>query len=398
MQTISDIGIVGGGPVGQLLAVALARQDFDIVLIDRRQAAPVSESGRSFALSVASCRLLKALGFGDVLERHGQPITGVVVSEASQPGGPGSNTLSFDPGEIGELTFGCLLSEHHLQNAVSQRLAETEQVTIRHGLTAVASRIETGGRFVSSSDGSDLRTAMLAVCDGQSGFLNDLGITCFSKDYHQSAVVCTVTHTHDHDGLMRQIFLPTGPLALLPLPENQTAIVLTTEPDRAAALVRHHPDGFIATLQPMVDDALGTIASVRHRAQWPLSLSIANSLAGPRLALLGDAARRIHPLAGQGLNLGLRDVATLEDILVQARRRGEDFGMITERYQKLRRADGVAYSVATDMFNTIYSTTSPSLGALRTLGVSILANLSPARRRLLREAAGLAGECPQLMR
>jgi len=398
MRTLSDIGIVGGGLVGQLLAVALARQDFHITVFDRNPERRDTQSGRSFALSVASCRLLQSLGFADVLNQHGQSITGVRISEARRPQAPRLNMLHFDPGEIGEATFGCLLNEHHLQTAASQALAAIDRVTIQNECTIVASHTDTGLRHLGDDSGTDFATSVLAMCDGQGGILHDLGITYSGKDYRQSAVVCTITHTRAHAGLMQQVFLPTGPLALLPLPQNQTAIVLTTEPDTAKTLVQGDTAEVINNLEPMVEDTLGAVTAISPLVQWPLSLSVANRLAGDRFALLGDAARRIHPLAGQGLNLGLRDVAALEDVLVQARRRGEDCGMILARYQKLRRADGVAYAVATDAINRIYSTPSPALGLMRTLGISMVAKLPSVRRKLLQEAAGIAEDLPALMR
>ena len=211
--------------------------------------------------------------------------------------------------------------------------------------------------------------------------------------------MCAVGHEKPHHGVAHQFFVPAGPLAILPLKGKVSSIVWTESRERAAAIMGLDDDGFLAALRPVFGDFLGGLTLMGGRYAYPLALSLAQRLTGARLALVGDAAHGIHPLAGQGLNLGLRDVAALAEVLAQAARRGEDIGAadVLERYARWRRADIAALAGATDLVNRVFSSDNPLLRAGRGLGLGLVNEWSWARRGLIREAAGLSGDLPRLL-
>ena len=397
MQRHSDIAIVGGGLVGNTLALALANAGFTVTMLDRSHEQPPRDSGRSFAMSLASCRMLAKLGIGDVLADKGQEIRSVRISEGLAGQGAWPNTLVFDPCEIDEDIFGFMISEHCLQAAIGDEIRKCSHMEIRHDCLVVSSRANPASIHAVDSSGNEYRSTMLAVCDGQSGCLEGAGFSYRRVDYDQSAVACTIAHEREHGGCMQQFFMPAGPIAILPLPENRSAIIISTDQGVAKRLMHLDKAEFTDAIRPMIGNFLGKTELVNQPSSWSLSASMTNELVSGRIALVGDSVRRIHPLAGQGLNLGLRDIATLVSILVAARRRGEDIGNVLPRYQKLRRADSVAYTAATDFFNRIYSTDNPTLELLRRVGVTVLSNMPSVRTALLHEAAGLSGELPELM-
>ena len=270
---------------------------------------------------------------------------------------------------------------------------------------AVTCRTETrvlgqSGGTVTLSTGDKLATRLIIGADGRgSETAQRAGIKRMSWGYGQTALVAAIAHEKPHEGIAHQFFMPAGPLAILPLPGNRSSIVWserTADADRIAALPE---DYFLDHLRPRFGDFRGEISLAGARYRYPLGLSLAEHFVADRVALIGDAAHGIHPIAGQGLNLGFRDVAALAQVLAEARRRGEDIGapQVLARYQSWRRFDTAALAMATDGFNRLFSNDNPLLRAVRDLGMGAINAAPGLKRRFIREAAGLTGDLPELL-
>ncbi|EPX85756.1 2-octaprenyl-6-methoxyphenol hydroxylase/2-octaprenyl-3-methyl-6-methoxy-1,4-benzoquinol hydroxylase [Rubellimicrobium thermophilum DSM 16684] len=396
-----DALIAGGGLVGPSLALALAREGFSVALIEPRPPGPPPDAfdGRAYALALASVRLLRAIGVWARVASRAQPILRILVADG-RPGEPPSPLhLAFDTAEIEEGLMGHMVEDRDLRAALDAALAES-------GVTRLAGLIvaqEPGPAAIAATlaDGRRLAGRVLLGCDGRdSPTARRAGIRRTERPYGQTAVVATVTHERPHRGTAHQLFLPGGPLAILPLPGTRSSIVWSERTARAEALMRMDDAAFLAALRPVFGDFLGAIGLEGPRHAFPLGLSLAHRFAAPRVALAGDAAHRLHPIAGQGLNAGLRDVAALAEVLAEARARGEDIGTeaVLERYARWRRFDTAALAFATDGFNRLFSNDIAPLRLVRDLGLAAVNRLPPLRRAFIREAAGLTGDLPRLMR
>ena len=399
----SDIVIVGGGLNGPALALALAQAGFRVTLIDAQAEAPrraAGFDGRGYALALASARLLTAVGVWPRLAAAAQPILDIKVTDGHAGAGPAPVMLHFDHAEIEEGPMGYMVEDRHLRPALLEALAETPGITRLDGRQVVEQRIEGATATVRLADGAEIAARLLVGCDGrQSGTAQRAGIRRTGWDYGQTALVCAIAHERPHEGVAHQFFMPPGPLAILPLPGNRSSIVWSEATETARAIQGLDDAGYLAALRPRFGDFLGEIALEGARFTYPLGLTIANRFVDPRLALVGDAAHGMHPIAGQGLNAGLRDVGALAEVLALAARRGEDIGAIDvlERYQQWRRFDTTALVAATDLFNRLFSNDNPILRATRDLGMGLVGAVPALRRGFIREAAGLTGEVPKLL-
>ncbi len=397
----ADIVIAGGGLNGTSLALALASAGLSVTLIDPQ---PVSTrastdfDGRGYALSIASMRVLKALGVWQTIADQSQPILDIKVTDGRAGEGPSSLMLAFDHAEIEEGPMGHMIEDRRLRpallDAVSNAgIAELNEVSV------VDQSPDANGMTVTLSDGRTLRTRLLVGCDGKtSSVAQRAGIKRTGWQYNQTALVCAVEHEKPHNGTAHQFFMPAGPLAILPIVGNRSSIVWTEETERAAAIQGMDDEAYLDVLRPRFGDFLGEIALAGKRFCYPLELSIAQDFVGERLALVGDAAHAVHPIAGQGLNAGLKDVAALAEVLADAVRRGEDIGRldVLERYRQWRRFDVMTLAVATDGFNRLFSNDNSFLRTIRDLGLGAANALPGLRRGLIREAAGLTGDLPRL--
>ena len=399
-----DILIVGGGLNGPALALALASEGLRSTVIDVLPADTRSErdfDGRAYALALASVRLLRNVGLWDRVAAHAQPMRKIIVTDGKAGEGVSPFFLHFDQAEIEDGPMGQMIEDRHLRPAFLSAMAENPLVTLRDGARVVRQDPEPGGISVALDTGEVLTGALLVGADGRaSGTAKRAGIRRQGWGYGQTAVVCAVAHARDHGGAAHQVFLPGGPLAILPLQGNRSSIVWSETTARAEALMAMDDAGFLDALRPAFGSFLGEIGLEGARFSYPLGLSLAESFVADRVALIGDAAHGIHPLAGQGLNAGLRDVAALAEVLGDARRRGEDPGAAVplEAYQRWRRFDTAALALATDTFNRLFSNDNPLLRGLRDLGLGAVQALPGLRRGFIREAAGLTGELPRLMR
>ena len=399
----ADILIVGGGLNGPALALALAPAGLRIAVVDALPEPPRRDAGfdgRAYALAHASTRLLDVLGIWHEVAAQAQPIHEVKACDGRPGGGVAPLFLHFQDAEIEEAPMGHMLEDRYLRRALMDAMARTPGITHRAGKTVTGQEIGSHGATVTLSGGERLTARLLVGCDGRaSATAARAGIRRTGWGYGQTALVCAVTHEHAHDGIAHQVFFPGGPLAILPLPGRRSSIVWSEDATRAQGIAALDDDAFIATLRPRFGDFLGEIALSGGRYSYPLSLSLAHEYVAPRLALVGDAAHGIHPLAGQGLNLGLRDVGALAQVIVEAARRGEDFARfdVLERYQRWRRFDTTTLALGMDAMNRLFSNDNPALRLGRDLGMAVVQGMPGLRRRFIREAAGLGGDLPRLL-
>ncbi|MFO1106529.1 MAG: FAD-dependent monooxygenase [Amaricoccus sp.] len=399
-----EVLIVGGGLNGPVLALALASAGIGSILLDAEPRAAMADpafDGRAYALSLSSRRMLEALGLWARVGRQAQPINEIKISDGRAGEGAAPWFLHFDHDEIDEGPMGHFLEDRFLRAALIAALEAEGRIDYRPGTCVVGQSLVPGGAEIALADGARLTGLLLVGCDGRaSPVAARAGIARSGWDYGQTALVAAIAHERPHRGIAHQFFMPAGPLAILPLPGNRSSIVWTERRERAEAIARLGEEAYLEALRPRFGDFLGEIGLEGARYCYPLGLSLAASLTGPRLALVGDAAHGIHPLAGQGLNLGLRDVAALAETLAGAHRRGLDLGAPDglAAYARWRRTDIALLAGVTDGVNRLFSTDNPLLRLGRDLGLGLVNRLPSLRRTLIREAAGLSGDLPVLLR
>lgn len=404
MERDADILIVGGGLNGPALALALAQGGLRVVVVDARAAPARAEAGfdgRAYALAIASKRLLEAVGVWQRMADQVQPILQVKASDGRAGQGAAPFFLTFDAAEIEEGPMGFMAEDRHLYAASLAAMAEEPGLTLLSGESVTAQTVDAAGVTVTLASGRVLRARLLVGCDGRgSGVATRAGIRRHGWSYGQTALVTAVAHARDHQGIAHQFFMPAGPLAILPLPGGHHSSIVWSETDAAARAIQAlDDDGYLQALRPRFGDFLGEISLAGARFIYPLTLSLAEKFVVPRIALVGDAAHGVHPIAGQGLNLGLRDVGALAQVLVEAARRGEDIGAIDvlERYQRWRRFDSTALALGMDAVNKLFSNDNPILRAGRDLGLGLVNAVPGLRRHFIRQAAGLQGNLPRLL-
>ena len=400
----NDLIIVGGGLNGPALALAAAQAGLSVTIID---ALPVDTrktrdfDGRSYALALTSMRLLRKIGVWDLIVDHTQPMLEIKVTDGRAGEGPSPWMMHFDHAEIEEGPMGHMVEDRHLRRAFLDAMAQSDLITQLSGETVVAQEIGAAFATVTLASGQTVSGRLLIGTDGRnSGTATRAGIKRTAWGYDQTAIVCAVAHEKPHDGIAHQFFMPGGPLAILPLTENRSSIVWSETTEKAAAIMAKDDAGFLDALRPAFGSFLGEISLAGKRFTYPLGLSLAASFVSDRVALVGDAAHGVHPIAGQGLNAGLRDVAALVQVITESRARGEDIGgaQALARYQQWRRFDTATLAVATDTFNRLFSNDNPLLRAARDIGMGLINSAPALRRTFIREAAGLTGDLPTLMK
>ena len=347
--------------------------------------------GRAYALALASQRLLKALGLWRGLAANSQPILEVKASQGQPGDGAGLFFLHFDSAEIEEGAVGHMLEDRFLYRALLA--AMKDRVTLIDGVSVTGQDVGPATVTATLSDGRALTARLLVGADGRgSGVATRAGIKRQGWDYGQTALVAAIDHAEPHHGIAHQYFMPTGPLAILPLPGNRSSVVWSETRDNAKAITALPDADFLAVLRPRFGDFMGPITLAGPRFSYPLSLSLAERYAAPRVALVGDAAHGVHPLAGQGLNLGLRDVAALAEVIIDAARRGEDIGAldVIERYQSWRRFDATSLALGMDAVNGVFGSDNPVIRAARGLGMGLVSAVPALRQGFMRQAAGLS--------
>lgn len=411
MSYDADVIIAGAGMAGATLALALKSGGLEPVLVDPlpfdTQLAPTFD-GRSSAIAFSCFRQWRTLGLADRLEPYAQRMDEILVTDGRSPGAasPGQSPffLHFDAAEIADRVAGEPLG-YMLENRRT-RAALAEAVTaagIRVVAPARVTGVETSGRAgtVRLADGGSLSAPLVVGAEGRgSAVRSAAGIDIVGWDYPQTGVVCTVRLEEPHGGVAHEYFLPSGPFAILPLTENRASLVWTEKRDRAEALKAARPEAFMAHLHRRFGDFLGGLSVEGPVFTYPLSIAIAERFTAPRIALMGDAAHGVHPIAGQGLNLGLKGAAALAEVLVEASRLGEDIGSETvlDRYAAWRRFDTMSLSAGMDAFVWLFSNDNPLVRLARGVGMSAVNRIGPARRFFMQEAGGAVGDLPRLLR
>ena len=405
MKPDCDILIVGGGLNGPALALAAAQAGMSSIVVDRlsfEARADAAFDGRSYALALASQRLLAAIGIWEKVAEHAQPILHIVTSDGRAGEGPiWPFAMHFDQGELDEGVMGYLLEDRYLRKALLEAIEANPLVTTRSEETVVSQEIDATAARITLASGEMLSGALLVGADGRkSGVGLRAGIQRTGWDYRQTALVCAVEHEKPHEGTAHQFFMPHGPLAILPLPGNRSSIVWSEEPETAAQIAALDDEGFLEALRPRFGDFLGEIKLAGKRFSYPLNLTMANQVVKERLVLIGDAAQGVHPIAGQGFNQGLVDVATLTQVLAEARRRGEDIGsiLVLDRHRQWRSFDRATLALGMDAVNRLFSNDNPLLRFGRSLGMAAIDRMPGLRQRFIREAAGVTGDVPNLLK
>ncbi|MGH1416016.1 MAG: UbiH/UbiF/VisC/COQ6 family ubiquinone biosynthesis hydroxylase [Pelagimonas sp.] len=400
----NDLIIVGGGLNGPALALAAAQVGLRSTVIDALPKDTRDDpgfDGRSYALAQSSKRMLAALGLWGDLAENAQAMNEIKVSDGRVGDASVFLGLHFDSAEIEEGPMGYMLEDRYLRRALLGAMEAEPLITHRAGETVVAQDCDARHAQVTLVSGEEISGRLLVGADGRaSGTCARAGIRRTGWSYSQTALVCAIAHEKPHGGVAHQLFLPPGPLAILPLTGNRSSIVWSERDAQARAINALSEQEYLQVLRPRFGDFLGDISLEGQRFAYPLNLTLANRFIDTRMALIGDAAHGMHPIAGQGLNAGLRDVAALAHVITHAVQRGEDFAseLVLERYQSWRRWDTASLAAATDLFNRLFSNDNALLRMGRDLGMAVVGSLPGVRRGFIREAAGLTGDLPDLMR
>jgi 2-octaprenyl-6-methoxyphenol hydroxylase len=400
----ADILISGGGMVGLPLGLALAQGGLNTVIADASPPARVLDpkfDGRVSALAYASVRMLTALGVWDALAPHAQPIREILVTDgkAGQPSSPFS--LHFDAAEVGADSLGHIAENRHIRSSLHDAVARQPGLTLLAPAAVKSLAVTAGGAVARLADGEEISAALVIAADGRDSPLRaEMGVQVIGWSYPQTGIVATVEHEKPHNGVAYEHFLPSGPFAILPMTGNRSSLVWTEAKAKAPALLALDEDGFNDELARRFGAHLGKTRAAGPRWSYPLSFHLARDFVRPRFALAGDCAHGIHPIAGQGLNLGLKDAAALAEVLLDAARLGRDIGALDtlKRYERWRRFDSFALAASTDALNRLFSNDIAPLRHLRDLGLGIVDSIGPARRFFMRHAGGDVGKLPRLMK
>ena len=403
----ADVLIIGGGMVGLTLASALGGAGLSVCVIDREDPATILDAafdGRASAIAHGSQQVMHALGLWPRLERDAEPILDIRVTDRDS-----SMFLHFDHRDLGDAPFGYIVENRVIRKALFDHASAVPSVRILAPVTLASLAREKGHVQAALGDGRKLKATVAIGADGRrSKVRHEAGIAVTNWSYPQTGIVCTVAHSRPHHGVAHERFLAAGPFAILPMTSvtgdgqarHRSSIVWTERKHLAPAILRLNEADFNAELAKRFGGYLGALEALGPRWSFTLGLMHAESYIAHRLALVGDAAHVVHPIAGQGLNMGLRDVAAAAEVLVDARRLGLDIGHVSvlERYQRWRRFDNLVLCAATDGLNRLFSNDLAPLLVARDLGIAAVNKLGPLRRLFMRQAMGVLGELPRLVR
>ena len=392
-----DIIIIGAGLVGLTAALACAYKGSNIALIDAIQPAQAKADYRASALAATSLRMLKALGIAENIKAELQPITDMLIADG-RVGDVSALTLHFDSQDFGEPS-GYMVENDVLRRALLKSVNEQKKIDLIAPAQVLSVKRSGMAAEVELADVGILKAALLVAADGRhSSQRKSAGIEVSRRQYAQKALVTTFSHALPHEGVAHQIFFPGGPLALLPLTQNRMSIVWSDKAAAIDAALAIDETAFIAELRRRIGDFLGDMTLTAPRQTYPLSLQMAERYTDTRLALIGDAAHAIHPIAGQGLNMGLRDAAALADVIAAARSVGLDIGGTDlGDYEAWRNFDNQMLAMSTDILNGLFSNKIMPLRHARRLGLAAVNQSDLAKSFFMIEASGQSGDLPSLL-
>jgi 2-octaprenyl-6-methoxyphenol hydroxylase len=395
----ADIAVVGGGLSGLSLAIACAAAGIETAVVDRDDPTRFRDAaydGRTTAIAYGSQQVLKGIGVWDALAPHAEPIREIRVADGDSP-----LFLHYDRAEIDAEALGYIVENRILRAALQARAEALPSLTVYAPRTVEAVEFGATQARLSLSDGWGITAALVVGADGRNSPMREAaGIKTWRKSYRQVAIVCVVRHEKPHRGVAVEHFRAAGPFAILPMQASRSSIVWTEEEHEAPLLLALDDRAFARQLASRFGDFLGRVEPEPGRWSYPLALIQAERYAAPRLALIGDAAHVIHPIAGQGWNLGVRDIAALAELLVDAHRLGLDLGSsdLLRRYERWRRFDSLTLTTVTDGLNRLFSNEAPPLKLARDIGLAAV-NRAPALKRFfMRHAMGVTGDLPRLVK
>ena len=397
----SDVLILGGGLVGSTLAVALARHGIRSIVVDPADPGvtlAATFDGRASAVASASHRLLDAIGVGERLAGKGCEIRQIRVSDGLAPG-----KLDFIPAPE-DAALGTMYENRLLRTSLYESAMAADGCELRMKTHALRVTRDPDGVRATLSDGSEVAADLLVAAEGRRSPTREAsGIRVARWSYDHAAIVGAFHHERAHENVAYEIFYPTGPFALLPLPDDadghRSAIVWSVRADQGAGMMKLGNRAFLAEAEQRMGGFLGALSRPSPRASYPLGFHHAARITDTRLALVGDAAHGIHPIAGQGLNLGFRDVATLAEVLVEGRRLGLEAGdaQVLKRYERWRGVDTFMVAAATDTLTRLFGVPGRAASAVRRFGISAVDRLPPLKGRFMAEARGESGQMPKLL-
>ena len=397
----ADVIILGGGLVGSALGVALDAHGLSSIIVDPADPAVVQGTGfdgRASAVASASHRMFDAIGVGDRLAGHGCPIRAIRVSDGLEPG-----ALDFEP-DANDGALGVMYENRRLRTALFEAASAAPLVDLRMQTLPVKTMRGVGGVTVTLSSGETIRAPLVIAAEGRRSPLREAaGINVARWQYDHVAMIATLNHEHPHDNTAFEIFYPAGPFAILPLLDDdnghRSAIVWTVDARDAPGLLKLGNRGWLAEAEKRMGGFLGKLGPVTQRSSYPLGFHHAAKVTGERLALVGDAAHGIHPIAGQGVNLGYRDVATLVEVLVEGKRLGLDLGdaQLLSRYERWRGLDTFMVAASTDLLTRLFGIPGKTASAVRRFGISAVNAVPPLKNRFMAEARGESGDLPKLL-
>jgi 2-octaprenyl-6-methoxyphenol hydroxylase len=395
----ADVIILGGGLVGLTLAIALDRHGLSSIVVDPADPATTlapAHDGRATAVASASWRMLQAIGIGERLEGEGSPIRAIRVSDGLEPGG-----ISFDPPE-GDDPLGIMFENRRLRQALRETAHDAEHIQLLMPAEAAEVVRDSVSVRVALGDGRLCTAPLLVGAEGRNSPTRESAAIPMARwQYEHAAMVMTVEHEFDHENVAYEIFYPEGPFAILPmLPGTRSAIVWSVAKADAPAFADLPDRAMAAEIEKRMGGFLGAVKLAGPRWSYPLGFHHAATITAERLALVGDAAHGIHPIAGQGLNLGFRDAAALAQVLVEGARVGLDMGdaQLLARYERWRSLDTFTVAAATDALTRIYGVPGKTASAVRRFGMGLIQKIGPLRDQLMAEARGETGDLPLLLR
>ena len=397
-----EVIISGGGLNGITLALALNHAGISVAIVDKMPHETISLgnfTGRSYALSSASKKMLSVLNLWQSLTHTAQPMLEIKVTDGSVGIGPSPFMMHFGQNDFSDGPMGFVVEDRHLRQSLIESLIQSD-IKYFSETTILKQTLNNSAATVDLDNGKTLTAAVLVGADGRnSKTAGAAKINRTGWNYEQSSLVCAIEHEKPHNGIAYQHFLPTGPLAILPLTGNRSGIVWTEKIRTAKIIHALNKNAYLDALRPRVGEFLGGISLVGTREIYSLSLSMVHHMIDARLALVGDAAHVIHPIAGQGLNAGFKDIAALTEVLCEAKRRGQDLGAYStlDQYQRWRRFDNAMLGFATNGFNNMFSNSNAIPRTIRNLGLAVVNSNNFLRRAFVSSAAGQFGDLPKLL-